>query len=185
MLKHAFGRLVGWCNVLVSWRPATGSVARVRDYPRLGGADLLPGLVGRGRTGLATYFEVQRTVGALVEERAAVWATPQQVTELRALLQAVADAQGTDEAQLADIEVHRGLVRTTGNRVYLLLTSTFLQAYLPMRSALSRPFNDGRAAHARLAGVINAISAGAPVASKSAAESYFTTTERIILECLR
>ncbi|MFB7867854.1 FadR/GntR family transcriptional regulator [Streptomyces sp. NPDC056069] len=180
-LKHAFGRLVQ--AGLLETRHGVGT--RVRDYLRLGGADLLPTLVRHGSDWLGEIFEVRRTIGALIAERAAVRATPQQVSELGSLLAAVADADDTLAIQLADVEVHRGLARATGNRVYLLLTNTLFQAYMPMRAALSRPFIDAQVAHDRLAGVVAAVAAGDPVAAKSEAESYLTATERIMWECLR
>ncbi|WP_406053633.1 GntR family transcriptional regulator [Streptomyces sp. NBC_01077] len=180
-LKHAFGRLVQ--AGLLETRHGVGT--RVRDYLRLGGADLLPVLVRHGSDWLGDVFEVRRTIGALIAERAAVRATPQQVAELHSLLKSVAEADETAAVQLADVEVHRALARATGNRVYLLLTNTLFQAYLPLRAALSRPFIDAQAAHDRLAGVIAAVAAGDPVAAKSEAESYLTATERIMWECLR
>ncbi len=78
--------------------------------------------------------------------------------------------------------MHRALARATGNRVYVLLTNTLFQAYLPVRSALVRPFTDPDAAHARLAPLVEAVAAGDSGAARTAAESYLTATERIMLE---
>ncbi|MBQ0988332.1 FadR family transcriptional regulator [Streptomyces sp. F63] len=176
-LKHAFGRLVQ--AGLLETRHGVGT--RVRDYARLGGADLLPMLVRHSSGWVGEVFEVRRAVGALIAERAAVRATAAQRAELRALLAAVAAAEGADAAQLADADVHRALARATGNRVYGLLTNTLFQAYLPIRSALAAPFTDPAAARDRLAPVVEAVVAGDGKAAHAAAGEYLSATERIML----
>lgn len=179
-LKHAFGRLVH--AGLLETRHGVGT--RVRDFLRLGGADLLPMLVRHSPDWIDEIFEVRRSIGALIAERAAARATNGQVSELRLLLAAVADADGGEEAQLADAEVHRALARATGNRVYVLLTNTLFNAYLPVRAALVGPFLDARAAHERLAPVIDAVAAGDQEAARTAASAYLSATERIMLKDL-
>ncbi|WP_327321535.1 GntR family transcriptional regulator [Streptomyces sp. NBC_01210] len=179
-LKHAFGRLVQ--AGLLETRHGVGT--RVRDYARLGGADLLPMLVRHSPDWIGEIFEVRRSIGALIAERAAVRATEEHRAELRALLAAVRMADGGDAVQLADVEVHRALARATGNRVYVLLTNTLFNAYLPVRAALVGPFTSPDAAHARLEPVVEAVAAGDESAARRAAETYLTATERIMLEGL-
>ncbi|MGW7527954.1 FadR/GntR family transcriptional regulator [Streptomyces sp. NPDC054783] len=179
-LKHAFGRLMQ--AGLLETRHGVGT--RVRDYLRLGGADLLPMLVRHSPDWIGEVFEVRRHIGALIAERAAVRATDRQRAELRTLLTAVGEAANSDAVQLADIEVHRALARATGNRVYLLLTNTLFNAYLPVRAALRRPFEDPELAHGRLEPVVDAVEAGDEAGARRAAEQYLTTTERIMLEGL-
>ncbi|MFF7204299.1 FadR/GntR family transcriptional regulator [Streptomyces sp. NPDC008141] len=179
-LKHAFGRLVQ--AGLLETRHGVGT--RVRDYARLGGADLLPMLVRHSPDWIGEIFEVRRSIGALIAERAAGRATAKQRAELRELLEAVRTAEGGDAVQLADIDVHRALARATGNRVYVLLTNTLFNAYVPVRAALVGPFTDPQAAHRRLAPVIEAVAAGDESAARRAAEAYLTATERIMLEGL-
>ncbi|MEU8589195.1 FCD domain-containing protein [Streptomyces sp. NPDC048664] len=179
-LKHAFGRLVN--AGLLETRHGVGT--RVRDFLRLGGADLLPMLVRHSPDWIGEIFEVRRSVGALIAERAAGRATPEQVAELRLLLAAVGRAEGGDRVQLADAEVHRALARATGNRVYVLLTNTLFNAYLPVRSALVGPFEDSGVAHDRLAPVVDAVAARDERAARVAAGDYLSTTERIMLEGL-
>ncbi|MER6035725.1 FCD domain-containing protein [Streptomyces sp. NPDC001835] len=179
-LKHAFGRLTQ--AGLLETRHGVGT--RVRDYLRLGGADLLPMLVRHSPDWIREVFEVRRGVGALIAERAAARADRRQRDELRELLAAVGEATDTDAVQLADIEVHRALARATGNRVYVLLTNTLFNAYLPVRSALSGPFADPEVARERLAPVVEAVVAGDRAGARSAAERYLTATERIMLEGL-
>ncbi|MFA7759132.1 FCD domain-containing protein [Streptomyces sp. NRRL B-2790] len=179
-LKHAFGRLMQ--AGLLETRHGVGT--RVRDYLRLGGADLLPMLVRHSPDWIGEVFEVRRSIGALIAERAAARATRRQRAELRALLAAVGDAADTDAVQLADIEVHRALARATGNRVYVLLTNTLFNAYLPVRAALRGPFTDARVARGRLEPVVDAVEAGDETGARRAAEEYLTTTERIMLEGL-
>ncbi|MGI5134341.1 MULTISPECIES: FadR/GntR family transcriptional regulator [unclassified Streptomyces] len=179
-LKHAFGRLVH--AGLLETRHGVGT--RVRDFLRLGGADLLPMLVRHSPDWIGEIFEVRLSIGALIAERAAARATAAQVAELRALLAAVGDADGGDQAQLADAEVHRALAHATGNRVYVLLTNTLFNAYMPVRAALVGPFEDARSAHDRLAPVVEAVAAGDEEAARTAAGDYLSATERIMLEGL-
>ncbi|MFF8406766.1 FadR/GntR family transcriptional regulator [Streptomyces sp. NPDC015684] len=179
-LKHAFGRLTQ--AGLLETRHGVGT--RVRDYLRLGGADLLPMLVRHSPDWIGEVFEVRRGVGALMSERAALRATDRQREELRARLAAVRGAPDADAVQLADIEVHRALARATGNRVYVLLTNTLFNAYLPVRAALRAPFTDPQVAHERLQPVVDAVTAGDTAAARRAAEHYLTVTERIMLEGL-
>ncbi|MFI1394070.1 FadR/GntR family transcriptional regulator [Streptomyces sp. NPDC020681] len=179
-LKHAFGRLVQ--AGLLETRHGVGT--RVRDYARFGGADLLPMLVRHSPDWIGEIFEVRRSVGALIAARAAACATEKHRAELRTLLDAVREADDGDAVQLADIEVHRALARATGNRVYVLLTNTLFNAYLPVRSALVGPFTDASIAHGRLAPVVDAVAAGDESGARRAADAYLTATERIMLEGL-
>ncbi|MFD5857692.1 FadR/GntR family transcriptional regulator [Streptomyces chartreusis] len=179
-LKHAFGRLVH--SGLLETRHGVGT--RVRDFLRLGGADLLPMLVRHSPDWIGEIFEVRRSIGALIAERAAARATADQIAELRALMTTVGDADGGEDVQLADAEVHRALARATGNRVYVLLTNTLFNAYLPVRAGLVEPFLDARAAHDRLAPVVEAVAAGDEEAARVAAGAYLSATERIMLEGL-
>ncbi|MER5869780.1 GntR family transcriptional regulator [Streptomyces sp. NPDC002044] len=179
-LKHAFERLVQ--AGLLETRHGVGT--RVRDYARLGGADLLPALIRHGPDWSREVFEVRRGIGSLIASRAAAKATVAQITELRALLAAVREAEGGAGAQLADVEVHRALARATGNRVYVLLTNTLFNAYLPLRGALVAPFTDADAACARLRPVVEAVAARDERAAHAAADAYLTATERIMLDDL-
>ncbi|MGW2717528.1 FadR/GntR family transcriptional regulator [Streptomyces sp. NPDC001492] len=179
-LKHAFGRLVQ--AGLLETRHGVGT--KVRDYARLGGADLLPMLVRHDVKWVREIFEVRRSVGALIAERAAARATRAHHAELRRLLEAVREADGADSVQLADVEVHRALARATGNRVYVLLTNTLFNAYLPVRAALRGPFTDAETAHRRLAPVVEAVTSGDGGRAHTAADAYLRDTERIMLEGL-
>ncbi|WP_338674854.1 GntR family transcriptional regulator [Streptomyces sp. SCSIO 30461] len=179
-LKHAFGRLTQ--AGLLETRHGVGT--RVRDYARFGGADLLPMLVRHSPDWIGEIFEVRRGIGALIAERAAARATGEHQVELRSLLAAVAAAETPDAVQLADIEVHRALARATGNRVYVLLTNTLFNAYLPVRAALVGPFTDSATAHARLEPVVECVAAGDEGGARAAADAYLTATERIMLEGL-
>lgn len=176
-LKHAFGRLVQ--AGLLETRHGVGT--RVRDFARLGGADLLPMLVRHSPDWIGEIFEVRRSIGSLIAERAAARATKQNRAELSVLLAAVRAAEGGDGVQLADIEVHRALARATGNRVYVLLTNTMFNAYLPVRGALVGPFTDPEAAYVRLEPVVTAVAAGDEHAARAAADTYLADTERLML----
>jgi GntR family transcriptional repressor for pyruvate dehydrogenase complex len=179
-LKHAFGRLAQ--AGLLETRHGVGT--RVRDFLHLGGADLLPMLVRHSPDWIGEIFEVRRSIGALIAERASARASDQQRAELHALLAAVREAEDGDAVQLADIEVHRALARATGNRVYVLLTNTLFNAYLPVRAALLGPFRDAEVAHDRLKPVVDAVTSGDDARARRAAEEYLTATERIMLEDL-
>ncbi|MFD3457030.1 FadR/GntR family transcriptional regulator [Streptomyces sp. NPDC058691] len=179
-VKHAFGRLTQ--AGLLETRHGVGT--RVRDYLRLGGADLLPMLVRHNPGWLADIFEVRAGVGALIAERAAAAATSGQRARLRALLGAVAEATGPDAAQLADAEVHRALAHATGNRVYVLLTNTLFTAYLPLRARLVAPFRDPAEAAARLEPLVTAVESGDGAAARAAAQAYLDETRRLMVEAL-
>ncbi|MFD9096905.1 FadR/GntR family transcriptional regulator [Streptomyces collinus] len=179
-LKHAFGRLTQ--AGLLETRHGVGT--RVRDYLRLGGADLLPMLVRHSPDWIGEVFEVRRHIGTLIAGRAAARATERQRAGLRALLTAVGEAADADAVQLADVEVHRALARATGNRVYVLLTNTLFNAYLPVRAVLRAPFMDAQVARGRLEPVVEAVAAGDEAAARHAAEHYLAVTERIMLENL-
>ncbi|WP_411103176.1 FadR/GntR family transcriptional regulator [Streptomyces sp. cmx-4-9] len=179
-LKHAFERLVQ--AGLLETRHGVGT--RVRDYLRHGGADLLPMLVRHSPDWLAEVFEVRRGVGSLIASRAAAKATAPQIAELRGLLSAVRAARAAEEVQLADVEVHRALARATGNRVYVLLTNTLFNAYLPVRAALVAPFTDAEAAHARLEPIVEAVATHDGPAAAAAADTYLAETERLMLQAL-
>jgi DNA-binding FadR family transcriptional regulator len=176
-LKHALGRLVQ--AGLLETRHGVGT--KVRDFARFGGADLLPMLLRHSPDWIGEIFEVRRSIGALIAEQAARRATAAQRAELALRLAGVQDAEGGADAQLADIEVHRALARATGNRVYLLLTNTLFNAYLPVRAALVAPFKDPAAAHQRLQPVVAAVEAGDPKAARAAAEAYLAETEQLML----
>jgi DNA-binding FadR family transcriptional regulator len=176
-LKHAFGRLTQ--AGLLETRHGVGT--RVRDFARLGGADLLPMLVGTNPSWLREVFEVRAQIGALIAERAALRAQPEQVNELRRLLAAVGRAEPGEAVQLADVEVHRALARCTGNRVYTLLTNTLFNAYLPVRARLRSAFLDAAHAHDRLAPVAAAVANADPDAARAAAARYLAETEKVML----
>lgn len=179
-LKHALTRLEQ--AGLLSTRHGIGT--RILDYLRVGGADLLPMLAAQDPTWLREVFEVRRHVGALIAGRAAGRRTARQARRLEDLLRQVADAADADAVQLADAEVHRELARATGNRVYLLLTNTLFNAYLPVRAALRAPFEDAARAADRLAPVVRAVVDRDGEGARRAAETYLAGTEKIMLASL-
>nr|WP_238426661.1 FCD domain-containing protein [Streptomyces adustus] len=94
------------------------------------------------------------------------------------------DAPDPDSIQLADVEVHRELARATGNRVYVLLTNTLLNAYLPLRTTPQAPFEDATQAWKRLAPVVHAVVDRQGEDAQRAAEAYLRGTEKIMLNSL-
>jgi GntR family transcriptional regulator, transcriptional repressor for pyruvate dehydrogenase complex len=179
-LKHALTRLEQ--AGLLSTRHGIGT--RVLDYLRIGGADLLPMLAAQDPAWLREVFEVRRHIGSLIAGRAADRRTERQARRLEHLLRQVADGPDADAVQLADVEVHRELARATGNRVYLLLTNTLFNAYLPVRAALRAPFEDAARAADRLAPVVRAVAARDAAEARRAAEGYLADTEKIMLGSL-
>ncbi|WP_369227799.1 FadR/GntR family transcriptional regulator [Streptomyces sp. R39] len=176
-LKHALMRLEQ--AGLLSTRHGIGT--RVLDYLRTGGADLLPMLAAQDPGWLREVFEVRRHVGILIAGRAADRRTDRQARRLEHLLRQVADGPDADAVQLADVEVHRELARATGNRVYLLLTNTLFNAYLPVRAALRAPFEDAARAADRLAPVVRAVAGRDVAEARRAAETYLADTEKLML----
>ncbi|MEU2861143.1 FadR/GntR family transcriptional regulator [Streptomyces mirabilis] len=179
-LKHALTRLEQ--AGLLSTRHGIGT--RILDYLRVGGADLLPMLAAQDPTWLREVFEVRRQIGTLIAGRAADRRTERQARRLEHLLRQVADGPDADAVQLADVEVHRELARATGNRVYLLLTNTLFNAYLPVRAALRAPFEDAARATDRLAPVVRAVVDRDGEEARRAAETYLAGTEKIMLGSL-
>lgn len=175
-LKHAFVRLMQ--AGLVETRHGVGT--RVRDFWRLGTAELLPSLVLRDDAWLGEIFEVRRQVGTLIGAMAARRAAAPDVLALREQVAAVRAGADGDQVQLADAEFHRLLARATGNRVYLLMTNTLLGGYLPVRQALVAPFRDAGAAADRLRPVAEAVAAGDEDAARRAVETYMTDTEALM-----
>ncbi|MEU9345377.1 GntR family transcriptional regulator [Streptomyces sp. NPDC048278] len=179
-LKHALTRLEQ--AGLLSTRHGIGT--RVLDYLRIGGADLLPMLAAQDPAWLREVFEVRRHIGTLIAGRAADRRTDRQARRLEHLLRQVADGPDADAVQLADVEVHRELARATGNRVYLLLTNTLFNAYLPVRTALRTPFEDAARAADRLTPVVRAVAGRDVAEARRAAETYLADTEKIMLASL-
>ncbi|MFG2494954.1 FadR/GntR family transcriptional regulator [Streptomyces caniferus] len=180
-LKHAFVRLMQ--AGLVETRHGVGT--RVRDFWRLGTAELLPSLVLRDDAWLGEIFEVRRQVGTLIGAMAARRAAAPDVAALREQVAAVRAGADGDQVQLADAEFHRLLARATGNRVYLLMTNTLLGGYLPVRQALVAPFRDAGAAADRLHPVAEAVAAGDEDAARRAVETYMTDTEALMRDGAR
>ncbi|MFB7330721.1 FadR/GntR family transcriptional regulator [Streptomyces adustus] len=179
-LKHALTRLEK--SGLLSTRHGIGT--RILDYLQLGGADLLPMLAAQDHGWLREIFEARRHIGTLIAGRAATRRTARQARRLEELLRLVADAPDPDSIQLADVEVHRELARATGNRVYVLLTNTLLNAYLPLRTTLQAPFEDATQAWKRLAPVVHAVVDRQGEDAQRAAEAYLRGTEKIMLNSL-
>jgi DNA-binding FadR family transcriptional regulator len=177
-LKHAFSRLEQ--AGLVETRHGVGT--RVLDFRRFGGADLLPALVLSDWAAWADeVFEVRRTIGAVVAGQAATHADSRHRDHLARLLDEVRDAPDADAAQLAECEVHRVLAAATGNRVYVFLVNSLLNAYLPVRAFLRAPFAEPPAAADRLGPLVAAVRAGDPERARDAAGEYLAETERLML----
>ncbi|MFJ5731490.1 FadR/GntR family transcriptional regulator [Streptomyces paradoxus] len=171
-LKHALSRLEQ--AGLLRTRHGVGT--KVLDFLRSGGVDLLPLLVGQDGRWLSDVFEARRAIGGLIARKAASQCSTAQRTRLRAAVDAVGEAPDAADAQLAEAEVHRELARTTGNRVYLLLTNTLLNAYLPVRHVMSTPFADPAVAADRIRQVVEPVVNGKTEEAGRAAEAYLQLT---------
>ncbi|MEU7102612.1 GntR family transcriptional regulator [Streptomyces longwoodensis] len=173
-LKHALSRLEQ--AGLLRTRHGVGT--RVLDFLKSGGADLLPLLVGQDGGWLADVFEARRAIGTLIARKAAAECGTAQAVRLRAAVDAVAGAPDAAGAQLAELEVHRELARTTGNRVYVLLTNTLLNAYLPVRHLMTTSFADPATVADRVLRVVEPVADGKADEAGRAAEDYFRLTAR-------
>ncbi|HET9380788.1 MAG TPA: FCD domain-containing protein, partial [Streptomyces sp.] len=125
---------------------------------------------------LSDVFEARRSIGGLIARRAAAHCTAARSARLRTAVDAVGEAPDAAGAQLAEAEVHRELARATGNRVYLLLTNTLLNAYLPVRHVMSAPFADPALAADRLRQVVEPVTRRAVEEAGRAAEDYLRLT---------
>jgi DNA-binding FadR family transcriptional regulator len=171
-LKHALSRLEQ--AGLLRTRHGVGT--RVLDFLRSGGVDLLPLLVGQDGRWLSDVFEARQAIGGLIARKAASRCGTAQGARLRTAVDAVGEAPDPADAQLAEAEVHRELARATGNRVYLLLTNTLLNAYLPVRHVMSTPFADPTLAAERLRRVVEPVAGGHAEEAGRAAEDYLRLT---------
>ena len=172
-LRGALARLER--SGLIETRQGSGS--RVRALEEGAGAEVLPLITGGGkREWLAEIFEARAYVGALIASRAAAHRRPEDIRELRALLERIRTAPSAAEAQRADAELHRVLARATGNRVFVLLVNTMLRAYRPLHRRLRPVFDDPAAIAAELEHVVRAIAGGHQAAAERTALSYFATT---------
>ncbi|MGI8336158.1 FadR/GntR family transcriptional regulator [Actinomadura scrupuli] len=177
-LKHAMVRLVQ--AGLLETRHGVGT--RVLDYERFGGAELLPMLVSTlGPQWMAEIFDARREVGALVAAQAAGNAGPEDHERLWTLLEELRTAPTPSTAQLTECEIHRVVAAATGNRVYAMLVNTLLSAYMEVREAFQRAFEDPAATAAWITPVITAICAGNADGARAAAQAYLRRTEQLML----
>lgn len=177
-LKHALVRLVQ--TGLLATKHGVGT--RVLDHARLRSLELLPELVMADGPGwFVEIFETRREIGALVAAKAADRATAEHHVRLTDLVARLRNAADTDEAQLAECEVHRVFAEASDNRVYRILVDTLLDAYVPIRALFSQPFADPSAAAQRLSPVVDAVIAGDSGVAHSAAIAYLAETERLML----
>jgi GntR family transcriptional repressor for pyruvate dehydrogenase complex len=174
-LRGALARLER--SGLIETRQGSGS--RVRALEEGAGADVLPLITAEHkRDWLAEVFEARAYVGALIASRAASKRRPEDVRELRALLERIRTAPDAAEAQRADAELHRVLARATGNRVFVLLANTMLRAYRPLHRRLRRTFSDPQAIAEALEPLVEAVARRHITAAERHAYGYFVATEQ-------
>ncbi|NKQ23924.1 FadR/GntR family transcriptional regulator [Streptomyces galbus] len=171
-LKHALSRLEQ--AGLPRTRPGVGTPGP--DFLQSGGAALLPLLGGRDGRWLSDVFEARRAIGAVIARKAAAECDTAQAAPLRAAVDAVAGAPDPAAAQLAELEVHRELARTTGNRVYVLLTNTLLTAYLPGRPLMITSFAGPATVADRVRQVVDPVADGGADEAGRAADDYSRLT---------
>lgn len=172
-LKHTLVRLEQ--AGLITTRHGVGSV--VRDFRATAGAALLPMLLEAGQEGwLPEMFDARRLVGALIAREAAVHHRAADIDALRALVDELRTAPNARDAQRVEAEFHRVLARASGNRIFVLLVNTLLDAYLTFGEALRAPFTEPARLAAMLEVVVAAVARGNQAAAQRAADRYLART---------
>lgn len=180
-LKHTLVRLEQ--AGLIETRHGVGS--RVRDFEATAGLALLPLLVQAGQEGwVAEVADARRLVGALIAREAATHRSKADLTELRALVTSLRTAEPGAAAQRAEAEVHRVLTRASGNRIFVLLVNSLLDAYLSVGHVLLAPFaSPGRLATG-LTKVIDAVEQRDRAAAEHTYDRYLAHTGEAMFEAL-
>lgn len=177
-LKHTLVRL-GQAG-LIETRHGVGSV--VQDFESTAGAALLPLLLRAGVEGwLPEVFDIRRLCGALIAREAATRRSASDLAALNALVEDLRAASSPEEAQRLEAEVHRHLARATGNRVFVLVVNTILDAYLPFGAHLRTPFANPDRLATLLESVVAAVAERDPVRSEREADRYFAYTGAAML----
>lgn len=177
-LKHTLVRLeqVG----LIETLHGVGSI--VKDFESTAGAALLPLLLRAGVEGwLGEVFDIRRLCGALIAREAATHRSDGDLATLADLLENLRAASNPEEAQRLEADVHRQLARATGNRVFVLVVNTLLDAYLPFGAHLRAPFADPGRLATLLEKVIAAVAAHDSVHAEREADRYLAYTGAVML----
>lgn len=172
-LKHTLVRLEQ--AGLIETRHGVGSV--VRDFEATAGLAILPLLVQAGQEGwMSEVAGARRLVGSLIAREAAARRGDGDVAELRALVATLREAAPGAEAQRVEAEIHRVLARASGNRVFLLLANSLLDAYLSVGNLLLGPFAAPRRLASGVEKVVDAVASRDRAAAERACDRYLART---------
>lgn len=177
-LKHTLVRLEQ--AGLIDTRHGVGSI--VQDFESTAGAALLPLLLRAGVEGwLPEVFEVRRLCGALIAREAAANRSAGDVAALGALVESLRGASSPEEAQRLEADIHRQLARATGNRVFVLVVNTILDAYLSLGAHLGTPFAEPYQLAALLDGLVTAVAERDSARAEREADRYLAHTGAAML----
>ncbi len=190
-LKHTLARLEQ--AGLIETRHGVGS--EVLDFAKTGGAGLLPLLLSAAASDSSDssewildwidgLFEARRLFGAVIAAEAARNRSAGDVEELTGLLEALSLQTRPEGAQLVEAEIHRVIARSSGNRVFVLVVNSILDAYMSVGSLLVSPFRDPAALAALFGPVLTAIARGDVAAAKELSERYLSATGDSMLAAL-
>lgn len=172
-LKHTLVRLEQ--AGLIETRHGVGSV--VRDFEATAGLAILPLLVQAGQEGwLGEVASARRLVGCLIAREAAAHRRAEDLAELRQLVASLREATPGAEAQLVEAEVHRVLARASGNRIFVLLANSLLDAYLSVGQHLRAPFAAPQQLASGLEKVVDAVARRDKGAAERACDRYLVRT---------
>lgn len=160
---------------LIETRHGVGS--RVRDFEVTAGLAILPLLVHAGTEGwLTEVATARRLVGGLIAREAATNRSAEDLAELRQLVGSLRAAEPGALAQRVEADVHRILARASGNRIFVLLVNSLLDAYLPVGHLLLGPFSAPRRLASGLEKVIDAVERRDRSAAEQACDRYLART---------
>lgn len=172
-LKHTLVQLEQ--TGLIETRHGVGS--RVRDFEVTAGLAILPLLVRAGKEGwLGDAAKARQLVGSLIAREAATNRSAADLAELRQLVGSLRDAEPGLVAQRVEADVHRVLARSSGNRIFVLLVNSLLDAYLPVGHMLLGPFSAPRRLASGLDKVIDAVEQQDRASAEQACDRYLART---------
>ncbi len=158
-----------------------GGGARVTDFWRWGGLDLLPYLVFRhGEIDLellGEILEARRFFCTQIARLAATRRTQEDLDRLSALYRAtLAAGEDRDEIQRLDFEFFYALSRAAGNRVFLLVMNAIRRVYFLHREAFRPLYETPQRVATAQEAIVQALQGQDPAAAAAAVERYMAVT---------
>jgi GntR family transcriptional regulator, transcriptional repressor for pyruvate dehydrogenase complex len=161
-----------------------GSGVYVRDVSRLILAN--PNHRGLAHETILHLLAARELIEPHLAEMAAQVGTPDQVAELRAILDQASAALSDDAALAAsNMAFHRAIAHAAGNPVLAEMIDTIVDIYEPEQQQILRLHGDRRADHAEHTAVLTAIAAHEPAQAASLMRSHIAGVRHVVGAALR